>query len=47
MASYAVTVACPPILSSHFESVYTYRGEQAEEKFVQLLIELQHKIERK
>ena len=45
MASYAVTVACPPILSSHFESVYIYRGEQAEEKFVQLLIELQHKIE--
>ena len=45
MASYAVTVTCPSHLKSHFEPVYLYRGEGAEEKFVQLLAKLQEKIE--
>lgn len=45
MASYAVTVTCPPHLKHHFQPVYLYRGERAEEKFVQLLAFLQEKIE--
>lgn len=45
MASYAVKVSCPPCVKEHFEPIYTYRGPRAEEKFVQLLAELQGKIE--
>ena len=45
MASYAVTVVCPPHLQNRFKPVYLYRGERAEEHFVALLAWLQEQIE--
>ena len=45
MASYAVTVVCPPHLQNIFQPVYLYRGERAEEHFVSLLAWLQEEIE--
>ena len=45
MASYALKVSCPSHLKHHFEDIYLYRGEYAEEKFVQRLALLQSKIE--